>query len=52
MSEGNLETRQGRREKKIKKKRQHMPQHGKNLARMYMDAILKRLGGIRAKSKQ
>lgn len=37
------ETRQERREKKLRKKRERMPQHGKNLARIYMDAILKRL---------
>ena len=38
-----METRQERREKKAKKKRERMPKHGKNLARIYMDAILKRL---------
>ncbi len=37
------ETRQERREKRLKKKREQVPQHGKNLARIYMDAILKRL---------
>ena len=37
------ETRQERRDKKLKKKRERMPKHGKNLARVYMDAILKRL---------
>ena len=39
------ETRQERRERKLKKKRERMPKHGKNLARIYMDAILKRLKG-------
>jgi len=39
----NVETRQERREKKLKKKQERMPKHGKNLARIYMDAILKRL---------
>ena len=38
-----IETRQERREKKLKKKRERVPKHGKNLARIYMDAILKRL---------
>jgi len=38
-----VETRQNRREKKLKKKRERMPKHGKNLARIYMDAIMKRL---------
>jgi hypothetical protein len=37
------ETRQERREKKLKKKQERMPKHGKSLARVYMDAILKRL---------
>ena len=37
------ETRQERRERRLKKQREHIPQHGKNLARIYMDAILKRL---------
>ena len=27
----------------VKKKRERMPKHGKNLARVYMDAVLKRL---------
>jgi hypothetical protein len=39
-----LETRQERREKKLKKKRERIAKHGKNLARVYMDAIMKRLG--------
>ncbi len=37
------ETRQERREKRLKKKREQVPQHGKNLARIYMDAIIRRL---------
>jgi len=40
-----METRQERRERKLKKKQERMPKHGKNLARIYMDAILKRLRG-------
>jgi hypothetical protein len=44
MSE-NQETRQERREKKLKKKRERVPKHGKNLARVYIDAVLKRLRG-------
>jgi hypothetical protein len=38
-----VETRQERREKKLKKKQERIQKHGKNLARIYMDAILKRL---------
>jgi hypothetical protein len=43
VSDNEAETRQERREKKLKKKRERMPKHGKSLARVYMDAILKRL---------
>ena len=43
MNEGKIETRQERREKKLKSKRERIPKHGKNLARIYMEAILKRL---------
>ena len=42
-----IETRQERREKKLKKKRERIPKHGKNLARIYVEAILKRLRGKR-----
>jgi hypothetical protein len=43
MEDNYKETRQERREKKLHNKRERMPKHGKNLARIYMDAILKRL---------
>jgi len=43
MSDNKAETRQERREKKLRKKRERMPKHGKNLAKIYIDAILKRL---------
>ncbi len=43
MSRERMETRQERREKKLKKKRERMSKHGKNLAKIYMDAIMKRL---------
>jgi hypothetical protein len=43
VSDEEIETKQERREKKLKKKRERMPKHGKSLARVYMDAILKRL---------
>ncbi len=49
MNEERIETKQERREKKLKKKRERMPTHGKNLAKVYVDAILKRLKGQRAK---
>ena len=37
------ETRQERRERKLRRRRERIPKHGKNLAKVYMDAILKRL---------
>jgi len=37
------ETRQERREKKLKRKRERIPKHGRNLAKIYMEAIIKRL---------
>jgi hypothetical protein len=43
MSNEKIETRQERRERKLRKKRERMPKHGKSLARIYMDAVLKRL---------
>jgi hypothetical protein len=38
-----IETRQKRREKRLKKKRGRIPKHGKNLINIYNDAVLKRL---------
>ncbi len=43
MSQEPLDSRQERREKKLRKKRERIPKHGKTLAKIYMDAILKRL---------
>jgi len=43
VNQENAETRQQRREEKLRKKRAQVKKHGKNLARVYMDAILKRL---------
>ena len=43
MSQDEMNTRQEHREKKLKKKRERMSKHGKNLARVYLDAIMKRL---------
>jgi len=37
------ETRQERREKRLKKKRERMHMHGRSLAKIYKDVILKRL---------
>jgi hypothetical protein len=43
MSNENNNTRQERREKKLKRKQERISKHGKGLARIYRDAILKRL---------
>lgn len=45
MNDREIPTRQERREAKLRKKRARMPKHGKNLARVYLDAIMKRLRG-------
>lgn len=37
------ETRQERRERRLRKKREQIPQHGRSLAKIYKEAILKRL---------
>jgi hypothetical protein len=47
----NVETRQERREKKLDKKRERVPQHGRSLTRIYKDVILKRINKLR-KDKQ
>jgi len=52
MNDDKLETRQERRERKLKKKQERMSQHGKGLARIYSDAILKALGRRRDVDKQ
>jgi len=43
MTDDEAETRQERREKKLQRKRERMAKHGKNIARVYMEAIMKRL---------
>jgi hypothetical protein len=44
VSERDLGTRQARREARLSKKRERMQKHGKNLAKVYADAVMKRLG--------
>lgn len=43
MSEEEVRTRQERRDEKRRKQRERVKKHGKNLARVYVDAVLKRL---------
>ena len=45
MEDNGRETRQERREKKLRKKKEQVRKHSKNLASIYKDAILKRLKG-------
>ncbi len=45
MREDRTDTRQELREQKLRKKRERVPKHGKNLARVYIDAVMKRLRG-------
>jgi len=42
MTEKRAETKQERREKRLKKKREQIQQHGKSLIKVYKDAVLKR----------
>jgi len=42
MNNEEAETRQERREKKIRKRRENIPQHGKSLGRIYKNAVAKR----------
>ena len=41
----NGESRQERRQKRLEKKQQKMTQHGKSIARIFKNAVLKRLKG-------
>ncbi len=45
------ETRQELREKRLKKRREQMRVHGRNLAKIYKDVILKRLKRRRVEKK-
>lgn len=52
MTNDEEETRQERREKKLQRKRERMAKHGKNIARVYMDAIMKRLSMKRFRKRK
>jgi hypothetical protein len=41
-------TRQEKREERLEKKKEKMPQHGKSTARVYKEAILKRIDQLRS----
>ncbi len=48
MDDNRAETRQERREKKLQKKREQVKKHGRNLAHIYKEAILKRINKLRS----
>ena len=48
----NGETRQEHREKRQRKRREKIPQHGRELARVYRDAIVKRARQLRRKGTE
>ena len=52
MNEEDVETKQERREKKRKKKRERVPQHGRSLARVYKEVILKRIKRLRTEKQK
>ena len=45
MNDNHIETKQERRARKLRKKRERMAKHGKGLAKVYMEAVMKRLRG-------
>ena len=44
-SDNQSETRQERRERKLRKKQERIQQHGRSLVKIYRDAVMKRLKG-------
>jgi hypothetical protein len=47
-----VETRQERREKRLERKKEKIPQHGRGLGRLYKEAILKRINQLRGDKKR
>lgn len=52
MENNQPKTRQERREERLEKKRERMPQHGRSLARTYKEAILKQINKLRKKKQE
>ncbi len=52
MENNQSETRQERREKKIQKKQERIPKHSRSLARVYKEAILKRINKLRSNKEK
>ena len=51
MNSENQETKQERRERKLQRKRERIAKHGKNIAVVYMNAIMKRISMKRFRKK-
>ncbi len=47
-----VDTRQERREEKLKKKRERVRKHGRSLAQIYKEVILKRINKLRANKQK
>jgi hypothetical protein len=52
MEENHIDTRQERRETKLRKKKEHMQRHGAGLAKVYRDALEKRSRTGEGKEKE
>ncbi len=52
MNNDQPETRQERREEKLEKKKERMQKHGRNLAHIYKEAILKRIKHLRTEKQK
>lgn len=52
MEDNGSGTRQERREKKLEKKKEKIQQHGKSTARLYKEAILKRINKLRSNKEK
>jgi hypothetical protein len=52
VDDNHKETRQERRERKLKSKKERVKKHGRSLARIYKEAILKQINKLRAEKKK
>ena len=52
MNDDQPETRQERREEKLKKKKERVPQHSRNLAHIYKEAIVKQINKLRGEKQK
>jgi len=52
VDDNHKETRQERREEKLRKKKERVKKHGRSLAHLYKEAILKQINKLRAEKKK